>query len=156
TGVDISLPTLAAAREHAKSAGLAIRYQAGDAAALPFGAAAFDVVCCCDVLEHVDDLDRVIAEIARVMARGGVFFFDTINRTWRSKLLAIKVAQDWTRIVPRNLHVWERFIRPHELSASLERHGLSVQELAGLSPMLNPLKALASLVLLRLGRISFG
>ena len=156
TGVDISLPTLAAAREHARSAGLSIRYEAGDAAALPFAASAFDLVCCCDVLEHVDDLDRVIVQIARVMKPGGLFFFDTINRTWRSRLLAIKVAQDWTRLVPRNVHVWERFIRPEELTASLERHGLAVRDLAGLSPALNPLKALVSFAQLKLGRINFG
>ena len=116
------------------------------------------MVCCCDVLEHVDEADRVVAEIARVMKPGGVFFFDTINRTWRSKLLAIKLAQDWalTRVVPRNVHVWEKFIRPQELAASLERHGLPAHEFAGLSPRMNPFKALASLVRLKLGRISFG
>ncbi len=158
TGVDCSLPTLGAAREHARSVGLAIRYQQGDAAALPFDAAQFDVICCCDVLEHVDEVDRVVAEIARVMKPGGVFFFDTINRTWRSKLVAIKLAQDWapTRVVPRNVHVWEKFIRPQELAATLERHGLPVHEFAGLSPKVNPFKALSSLVRLKLGRISFG
>ena len=104
TGVDRSLPTLGAAREHALSAGLDIRYLEGDAAALPFEAAQFDVVCCCDVLEHVDDVDLVVGEIARVMTPEGILFFDTINRTWRSKLLAIKLAQDWlpTRLVPRS------------------------------------------------------
>lgn len=156
TGVDLSLPTLAAAREHARSAGLSIRYETGDAAALPFDPAEFDVVCCCDVLEHVEDVDRVIAQIGRVMAPGGVFFFDTINRTWRSWLFAIKVAQDWTRMVPRNVHVWERFIRPQELSSSLERHGLSVCDLVGLSPALTPLRALVSFSRLKLGRINFG
>ena len=57
---------------------------------------------------------RVVGEIARVMKPGGIFFFDTINRTWRSKLLAIKAAQDWalTRVVPRNVHVWEKFVHP--------------------------------------------
>lgn len=157
TGIDQSLPTLAAAREHARGAGLAIDYRRGDAQALPFAAAQFDIVCCCDVLEHVDDVDRVVGEIARVMKPGGVFFFDTINRTWRSRFLAIKLAQDWApiRFMPRNLHVWAQFIRPHELAASLTRHGLPVHEFAGLSPALNPLSALAFLRM-KLGRISFG
>jgi 2-polyprenyl-6-hydroxyphenyl methylase / 3-demethylubiquinone-9 3-methyltransferase len=158
TGVDRSLPTLAAARQHAQSAGLDIRYQEGDAQALPFDAAQFDVVCCCDVLEHVDDVARVIGEIARVMKPSGIFFFDTINRTWHSKLLAIKLAQDWapTRFVPRNLHVWEQFIRPQELAAALARHGMPTHEFVGLSPPMNPFKVAASLVQLKLGRISFG
>jgi 2-polyprenyl-6-hydroxyphenyl methylase/3-demethylubiquinone-9 3-methyltransferase len=158
TGVDRSLPTLVAAREHAHAVGLPICYQQGDGQALPFEAARFDVVCCCDVLEHVDDVDSVVGEIARVLKPGGIFFFDTINRTWRSKLLAIKLAQDWppTRIVPRNVHVWEKFIRPAELGALLLRHGLSAHEFAGLSPANNPARLLASLVWLKLGRIGFG
>ncbi len=158
TGVDRSLPTLAAAREHARSAGLPVAYQEGDAQALPFTAAQFDVVCCCDVLEHVDDVDLVISEIARVLKPGGVFIFDTINRTWRSKLFAIKFAQDWawTRVVPRNVHVWEQFIRPQELAASLKRHGLGANEFVGLSPSMNPFTALNALIRLKLGRINFG
>jgi 2-polyprenyl-6-hydroxyphenyl methylase / 3-demethylubiquinone-9 3-methyltransferase len=158
TGIDRSLPTLAVAREHAQAAGLDIRYEEGDAQALQFADAQFDVVCCCDVLEHVADVDRVVAEIARVLKPSGIFFFDTINRTWRSKLLAIKLAQDWapTRFVPRNVHVWHQFIKPRELAASLARHGLPAHQFVGLSPAMNPFKALASFVRLKLGRMSFG
>ncbi len=61
----------------------------------PFADAAFDLVSCCDVLEHVRDLDRVIAETARVLRPGGLYLFDTINRTRRSKVLAIKAMQEW-------------------------------------------------------------
>ena len=124
---------------------------------LPFEDGNFDVVCCCDVLEHVDDFDHVVGEIARVLKPGGVFFFDTINRTWRSKLLAIKLAQDWapTRLIPRDVHVWEKFIRPDELAASLSRHGLPVQSFDGLSPRALPVAA-AALLRLKLGLISFG
>lgn len=158
TGVDRSLPALAAARKHAVAGALDIRYEHASAEALPFDAARFDVVCCCDVLEHVDDPDLVVGQIARVLKPGGVFFFDTINRTWQSKLLAIKLAQDWapTRVVPRDVHVWQQFIRPGELTASLDRHGLGAHELVGLSPALRPLSALSSLVRLKLGRINFG
>jgi 2-polyprenyl-6-hydroxyphenyl methylase/3-demethylubiquinone-9 3-methyltransferase len=37
---------------------------------LPFRDASFDLVYCCDVLEHVDDLERVMAESARVRPSG--------------------------------------------------------------------------------------
>ena len=161
TGIDRSEPTLNAARTHAASAGLAIHYQMGDGQALPFDAETFDVVCCCDVLEHVDDVGQVVGEISRVLKSDGLFFFDTINRTWSSKLLAIKLAQDWapTRLVPRNVHVWEKFIRPQELAASLHNHGLSTHEFVGLSPRLDPtltLRAFVSLIRLKFGRGSFG
>ncbi|HEY5802456.1 MAG TPA: bifunctional 2-polyprenyl-6-hydroxyphenol methylase/3-demethylubiquinol 3-O-methyltransferase UbiG [Lysobacter sp.] len=157
TGVDRSLPTLAAARAHAGRSGLVIDYREGSAEALPFDDHSFDVVCCCDVLEHVDDVEAVVAGISRVLRPGGVFFFDTINRTLRSKLVAIKLAQDWrlTRLIPRDVHVWDKFIRPDELTALLDRHGMGRHEFAGLSPAMNPLTALAALVSNKLGRMSF-
>ena len=71
-------------------------------------------------------MDRVIAEIARVLRPGGLFLYDTINRTFMSKLAAIKIMQEWpsTAFAGPNTHVWERFIKPAELVATLERHGL--------------------------------
>lgn len=157
TGIDRSVPTLAAARAHAEKAGLVIDYLEGSAESLPFQERQFDVVCCCDVLEHVDDLDVVVREISRVLKPGGVFFFDTINRTLRSKLVAIKFAQDWrlTRLILRDVHVWEKFVRPGELALAMEKHGMSKCNLAGLSPAVNPVVALSALVQKKLGRMSF-
>jgi ubiquinone biosynthesis O-methyltransferase len=157
TGIDRSVPTLSAARRHAEASALPIRYLEGSAERLAFDSATFDVVCCCDVLEHVDSPDAVMREISRVLKPGGVFFFDTINRTLRSKLVAIKFAQDWrlTRLIPPDVHVWEKFIRPHELAHLLDRNGMPEFELAGLSPAMNPLTALGALIRNKLGRMSF-
>jgi 2-polyprenyl-6-hydroxyphenyl methylase/3-demethylubiquinone-9 3-methyltransferase len=157
TGVDRSLPTLEAARAHAAQSGLDIRYLESSAETLPFESASFDVVSCCDVLEHVDDPAHVLGEIARVLRPGGVFLFDTINRTLRSKLVAIKLAQDWrpTRFIPRDVHVWEKFIRPEELSAWMQAAQLWPCEFVGLSPPRNPLPALRAFARHKLGRIDF-
>jgi 2-polyprenyl-6-hydroxyphenyl methylase/3-demethylubiquinone-9 3-methyltransferase len=43
----------------------------------------------------VADLDAVIGETARVLKPGGLYLFDTINRTRLSKLVMIKLSQDW-------------------------------------------------------------
>lgn len=157
TGVDASVPSLEAARRHAASQGLRIDYREGRAEALPFADASFDVVCCCDVLEHVDDVGAVIAEIARVLKPGGLFFYDTINRTLMSRLLAIKVAQDWalTRFLPRDVHVWEKFIRPAELAAQFTRHGLLEGDVTGLGPVGNPLRLALPFLRHKLGLLDF-
>ncbi len=43
----------------------------GDICTLPFGDAQFDFVFATDVIEHVDDDDRALAEISRVLKPGG-------------------------------------------------------------------------------------
>ena len=158
TGVDPSEPALAAARRHAAEGGLAIRYLAGSGEDLPLADASFDVVLCCDVLEHVADLPRVIVETARVMKPGGLYLFDTVNRTAASWLLAIKILQHWppTRIIDTELHSWDMFIKPRELAHLLQRNGLEPGRLAGLAPRANPLAALSALRASRRGRISYG
>src|SRR5437764_5376456 len=83
TGIDPSEKSLAAAREHARRSGVTIDYRSGTAEDL--GGAGlegtFDLVFAVDVLEHVDDLERTIAGIARVLAPGGGLGVVTHNRT---------------------------------------------------------------------------
>lgn len=157
TGIDPSAPTVAQARAHAAAVGLDIAYCVASGEAIPFDDATFDIAYCCDVLEHVDDLDRVIAETARVLKPGGVYLFDTINRTLLSKIIVIKLLQEWrpTRLVTTNLHDWAMFITPAELRAVLATHGLVNREIVGINPAGNPLRALRAYVQVRRGAISY-
>lgn len=155
SGVDPAARTIAAAREHAAQSALSIDYRVASGEALPFGDAAFHIVCCCDVLEHVDDLPGVVREAARVLKPGGLLLFDTINRTLRSKLVLIKAWQDWNLggFGRRDVHVWERFITPAELAAVLGEHGMQVGALRGIGPTRNPLALLFGLLRVRAGRL---
>lgn len=157
TGVDPSAESLTAARRHAWEVALPVTYEQATGEALPFADAAFDVVYCCDVLEHVADLPRVIAETARVLKPGGVYLFDTINRTWRSKLLVIGVMQEWewTSLMPPHLHDWKMFIRPDEIRSLLERNRLAPSGFTGLKPRAGPLHMLRALRDRKKGRITF-
>jgi 2-polyprenyl-6-hydroxyphenyl methylase/3-demethylubiquinone-9 3-methyltransferase len=158
TGVDPSQVSIDAARAHAAGRGLHIDYRAGAGEELPVPDAAFGVACCCDVLEHVSDLDRVISETARVLKPGGLYLFDTVNRTRKSKLLAIKVMQQWplTRLTDVAIHDWDMFITPAELAGILERHGLAPGEMTGLGARAKPLAALRDFISARRGRITYG
>jgi 2-polyprenyl-6-hydroxyphenyl methylase/3-demethylubiquinone-9 3-methyltransferase len=158
TGIDPSPASVGAARTHAARRGLRIDYRVGAGEELPFPDAAFAVACCCDVLEHVADVDRVIGETARVLEPGGVYLFDTVNRTVKSRLLAVKAVQEWplTRLTDVALHNWDMFITPAELAAALERHGLVPGEMVGLGARAKPLTVLRSYASARRGRISYG
>jgi 2-polyprenyl-6-hydroxyphenyl methylase / 3-demethylubiquinone-9 3-methyltransferase len=158
TGIDPSERSIAVARAQAHEAGLAIDYRNGAGESLPFERGTFDAAYCLDVLEHVSDVEKVIAEIQRVLKPGGLFVFDTINRTLRSKLLAIKIMQDWqaTSVMPPNFHDWGKFIKPAELRAMLVRQGLEPQEFIGFAARGNPLKHIEMFRKRKQGVVSFG
>ncbi|QIS22133.1 bifunctional 2-polyprenyl-6-hydroxyphenol methylase/3-demethylubiquinol 3-O-methyltransferase UbiG [Nocardia terpenica] len=158
TGVDPSQPSLDAARAHARDSGRAIRYQPASAEELPFPDASFDVVYCCDVLEHVSDLNAAIGEAARVLKPGGYYLYDTINRTLRSKLIMIKMAQEWPgfRFVPADLHDWNKFIKPSELLETFRRNGLDNLDLVGLGPGRGPFETFKLLRRRARGEITYG
>lgn len=140
TGLDPAVNSIAAARRHAAETGLQIRYEVGRGESLPFGDETFDIVCCCDVLEHVDDLSQVLRESARTLKPGGLFLYDTVNRTLRSKLVLIKVWQDWNLVgfgAP-NIHVWEKFLQPAELMQLLRAVGLTPGGVRGITAAKRP------------------
>ncbi len=158
-GVDPSAVSIETARRHAAASGLDVDYRVGSGERLPVADGEFDLVTCCDVLEHVSDLDAVTSETARVLKPGGIFLFDTLNRTLASKLLAIKVMQEWrlTRFIDATVHEWAMFIKPEELVVTLGRHGLRIGEIVGLGPPVEK-KPLVLLNFIRAnrGRISCG
>ncbi|GAC1600295.1 MAG: bifunctional 3-demethylubiquinone 3-O-methyltransferase/2-octaprenyl-6-hydroxy phenol methylase [Chitinophagaceae bacterium] len=147
TGIDPSEQSLNTASNHARLGGLTIKYDKGVGENLPYPDQSFDCVVCCDVLEHVMDLPKVIAAISRVLKPNGVFFYDTLNRTFISKLVAIKIWQEWKRwaFMPPNLHVWEMFIKPEELKTLLETNGLEWKEHTGTQPNVSIPKMLSYL-----------
>jgi 2-polyprenyl-3-methyl-5-hydroxy-6-metoxy-1,4-benzoquinol methylase len=102
TGVDIAEPVIEAARMGAASG---VSFQPGDVAALDLPADSFDLVVCFEVIEHVEDTDAVLDELARVLAPGGLLFISSPNRD---------------RYVPGNPH--HRFeFTPEELRTALDR-----------------------------------
>jgi 2-polyprenyl-6-hydroxyphenyl methylase / 3-demethylubiquinone-9 3-methyltransferase len=156
TGIDQSQKSIDVARVHSRQNGLAIDYRRGAAERLPFENGSFSIVTCCDVLEHIRCWELVLCEIARVLRPGGIVFYDTINRTALSKLIFIKITQEWklTRIAPRNLHAWEMFIKPHELLQSLKKHGFDNKDLVGGRLYGNPIDALRNVRRFKRGKIT--
>ena len=134
TGIDPAEGTIEVARQHARKSGLGIGYDVGFGEALPYADASFDAVVCVDVLEHVADLNQVLAQVARVLRPGGLFLFDTINRNSLARLATITLAEDVLRLLPRGTHDPAMFIKPRELRRALLGAGLVPGALTGLGP----------------------
>jgi 2-polyprenyl-6-hydroxyphenyl methylase/3-demethylubiquinone-9 3-methyltransferase len=135
TGVDLSGGALDVARRHQTAS--SVRWLQADARALPLAEGSFDAVVAMDFLEHVAPIEPVIAEVARVLAPDGLFFFHTFNRNVLSWLVVIKGVEWFVRNVPPCLHVYDGFIKPNELTAACASTGLDMQRIHGCVPRLS-------------------
>lgn len=115
--VDISAPALARLRERGASVVL------GSVLSLPFPDGGFDLVCALDILEHLDDEEGALSELARVAAPHGVLLLSTPLHPSR-----------WTAFDDFVGH--RRRYEPERLLAKLAEHSLSVERSAvyGMQP----------------------
>jgi 2-polyprenyl-6-hydroxyphenyl methylase/3-demethylubiquinone-9 3-methyltransferase len=128
-GVDAAEANVAVARAHAEGAGLAIDYRHGELAELGLGQ--FDLVTAMEVLEHVADKPAFLAELARHLAPGGLLVLSTPNRTARSRLLMVGLAET-VGTIPRGTHHWGDFVTPEELHDLLAEAGLTASPPRGI------------------------
>ena len=79
-GLDLSHRQLQHARRIDAGTGVGVPVVCGTATDLPFGDAAFDVVFCAfGAFQFVADVDRALAEVARVLRPGGRFAFSVTH-----------------------------------------------------------------------------
>ena len=133
-GIDLASKPLKVAQLHAMEAGTpSVRYREVAAEALAAESpAAFDVVTCMEMLEHVPDPSSVVRACATLVKPGGWVFFSTINRNPKSFLFAIVGAEHVLKLLPKGTHEYARFIRPSELTRWCRDTGLDATATRGL------------------------
>ena len=133
TAIDLAPSMVETARLHALDSGLSIDYRVEDAERLlNTQAGKYDVVTCMEMLEHVPDPAASIAVLGKLLRPGGDLFVSTINRNFRSFLLAIVGAEYVANLVPRGTHEYERLLKPSELARFARAAALDVLDIAGL------------------------
>ena len=115
--IDISAPALAKLRARGGSGTL------GSITALPYGDGVFDLICAFDVIEHVEDDERALAELSRVASPGAALITS----------VPLHPAQ-WTDFDDFVGH--RRRYEPEILTAQLAQHGFAVTRSAvfGMQP----------------------
>jgi 2-polyprenyl-6-hydroxyphenyl methylase/3-demethylubiquinone-9 3-methyltransferase len=134
TGIDMGEAPLAVAKLHQLESGLTINYQQSTAEAMAAQhPAAFDVVCCLEMLEHVPDPASVVQACATMLKPGGHAFFSTINRNPKAYAFAIIGAEYVLNMLPKGTHEYEKFIKPSELGNYIRHAGLTLEHMTGMT-----------------------
>jgi 2-polyprenyl-6-hydroxyphenyl methylase/3-demethylubiquinone-9 3-methyltransferase len=144
TGIDLSEPALKVAQLHLLESGNTVDYISVSAEDFALQRpAAFDVVTCMELLEHVPDPESTVRACAALAKPGGHVFFSTINRNPKAYLFAVIGAEYILRMLPRGTHRYEKFIKPSELASYCRRAALDVREIVGMT--YNPLTGMYAL-----------
>ena len=148
-----------------------------DATALPVGDDSLDLVVAFDVLEHIADHDRAVAEVGRVLRPGGRFLVavPADPRLWSEHDVAVDHVRRYTRVTLRevlerggftidSMDSWNVLLRP---VVALRRRSSSGSDLGTVNPVVNaglravvtaerylPVKAMPGVSLLVLARPS--
>ena len=134
TAIDLAPAVLDVARLHLHESGLTVEYRETSVEALADELpAAFDVITCMEMLEHVPDPGSVIRACATLLKPGGKLFLSTLNRTPLAFGAAILGAEHLLRVLPRGTHHYAQFLKPSEIAAELRAAGLSLDDLSGIA-----------------------
>ena len=126
-GVDIGEQATKVAREHG------VETVRGDVTALPIRDEVADVVVAGEILEHVPDIEPLIAEVARVLKPGGTVVVDTLADTWIAKFLLVTLAERIPGVAPPGIHDPDFFVDPARLQQVCDKYGIALR-LRGLRP----------------------
>lgn len=102
-----------------------------DAQRLPFASATFDVVLLLEALYYLPDPDGAMAELVRVLRRGGSAVISSVNRAW----------PDFGRSIRST-----RYLDSGELAELMRVHGLVAEVYGAFAEVAGPMAAMRSLV----------
>jgi 2-polyprenyl-6-hydroxyphenyl methylase / 3-demethylubiquinone-9 3-methyltransferase len=127
-GLDLSELSLRQARAHG------VAPVRADAFRLPFADAGLTCVVAGELLEHLSDLESACAELARVLAPGGLLVIDTLNDTLFCRIALVRIAEHLPGGAPPGIHDPALLVDPERLRRLLAGHGVRLAEPVGLRP----------------------
>jgi len=132
TGIDASAKNIKVAKLHAQKSNLNINYICSSPEKLQISKK-FDVILNMEIVEHVEDISFFLKSSSNLLKKNGLMFVATINKTFKSYILAIVGAEYILRWLPIGTHEWEKFVKPEDLQNILKKNDLLLNKLDGMN-----------------------
>ncbi len=144
SAIDLAPQSIEIAKLHLYESNLSVNYECIEVGAKAVQSPeSFDVIACMEMLEHVPDPAYIIQECAKLLKSGGMAFFSTLNRNFKSYALGVVAAEYILNLVPQGTHDYQKFIKPAELRNMLKQAGFELVALSGMT--YNPISQTAAL-----------
>jgi ubiquinone/menaquinone biosynthesis C-methylase UbiE len=126
-GIDISESALRIAKKKSTSA----QFLKAKAESLPFNDARFDIVVFCEVIEHVDNPQKSLQEIHRVLRRNGSLFMSFPNYINPLYLVIRLLATLFRQPQWISLQIVDRYLFYFKVIADLKKNGFTLEHAKG-------------------------
>jgi 2-polyprenyl-6-hydroxyphenyl methylase/3-demethylubiquinone-9 3-methyltransferase len=127
TAIDASSDNIEAAKVYCKDYAVEVDFRCG---LLENMVGKYDIITCLEIVEHVEDPAFFLQSAVSLLNDGGVLIISTINRTIKSYLGAIVIAEYVLSMAPKGTHDWNKFLTPDELCELMPT--MKLQQLNGM------------------------
>ena len=133
TGIDENIYHIKQAKEHAKKSSLKIKYinQSVDSF-FKKNKKKFDLILCLEVLEHVNDVEKTLGKITKLLNPGATLILSTINRNLKSLIFAKIFGEYVLNWIPVGTHQFEKFLKPEEIIEFFELKKIKIKNIKGM------------------------
>ena len=94
----------------------------------------FDVIFLFEFLEHLEEQDKyqLFENLTKNLNKNAYIFISTLNKNLLSKYLAIDIAENLLKLLPKKTHDFNLFLSPSKLQSISQKYNLNVIDIEGI------------------------
>jgi len=94
----------------------------------------FDIIFLFEFLEHLEEGDKhkLFESLIKILNKNALIFVSTLNKNLLSKYLAINIAENILKLLPKKTHKYDLFLSPTQLQTLSQKYKLSLLNIEGL------------------------
>ena len=94
----------------------------------------FDVIFLFEFIEHLEEQDKyqLFGNLTKNLNKNAYIFISTLNKNLLSKYLAIDIAENLLKLLPKKTHDFNLFLSPSKLQSISQKYNLNLMDIEGM------------------------